>query len=196
MARVQDVLGSSSLPTYFSGHSSLNTPADSKLHPHLTYLFDPNQKRLLVLQPEMVDATIKRHQRHSKTLELALDGFSQLLAGTDGRLQIRSIEIDQQSDPIFSRSSVWESVTPYCVNRHAKKTAVNEAIVNDVLQECERRNLPRPQVTVTKWNAASGKLQANLRLEFQQALPGPVILGKTRHHGGGVFRTSRNQEDA
>lgn len=189
MARVQTVLGSSNLPTYFSGHSSSNTPADSKLHPHLTYLFDPNEKRLLVLQPEIVDATIKRNQRHSKTLEFALDGFSQLLAGTDGCLQIRSIEIDQQNDPIFSRSTVWESVTPYCVNRHAKKTGVVEVIIYDVLQECERRNFSRPEVTVNNWNVASGKLQADLRLEFRQAISGPIILGKTRHHGGGFFST-------
>lgn len=189
MARVQAVLASSSLPTYFSGHSSSNTPADSKTEPHLTYLFDPNEKRLLVLQPEIVDASIKRHARHSRSLELALDGFSQLLAGTDGSLQIRPIETDSTSDPLFSASHIWESVTSYCVNRHAKKTAVADIIINDVMQECERRNLPRPQVLVNKWNTASGNLQAELRLEFRQAVPGPIILGKTRHHGGGLFRT-------
>lgn len=188
MARVRDVLKTSELPTYFSGHSKRNAPADSVIEPHLTHVFDPAENRLLVLQPEIVDPSIRRNERNSRTLELALATFDRLLAGRYGDLQLDSVRIDLDSDPLFRRSQVWESLTPYSVNRHAKKTTVDALIVRDVLAECERRGFPRPKISVISWRSIPGSgVHSSIRLNFLHAIAGPIILGRTRHHGGGVF---------
>ena len=51
-----------------------------------------------------------------------------------------------------------------------------------------RRGLPRPEITVLDWNAQPEVgLCGRLRLTFKDAIQGPIILGKTRHIGGGVF---------
>lgn len=189
MARVQAVLGRASLPTFFSGHTLLNAPADSKSEPHLTYLFDPTENRLLVLQPEVIDKSLTRSLEHSQTLRLALDGLNQLLAGPDGSLRLRRVELADSDDPLFAPSCVWKSVTPYCVNRYAKRTAVEDVIAIDLFQECERRSLPRPRVRIKRWNVVGRNLLAELTLEFLHAVSGPIVLGKTRHHGGGLFRS-------
>ncbi|TWT65089.1 type I-G CRISPR-associated protein Csb2 [Allorhodopirellula solitaria] len=192
MARVRDVCKTSDLPAYFSGHLKTGDPADSSRQPHLTYTFDPVRSRLLVLQPEMLDASIGRSNRHSKTLELALAQFAHLRAGRDGNLRLYPTGIDLASDPLFCRSPVWESLTPYSVNRHGKKTTAGNLIKRDVLAECSRRGIPQPTIAIKNWTAVSGSgLQCMLRLEFKQAIAGPIILGKTRHHGGGVFTANR-----
>jgi len=188
MARVRDVLKTANLPPYFSGHSERNAPADSVTEPHLTYVFDPARRRFLILQPEIIDASIRRNERHSRSLELALAQFDRLFAGRDGDLHLDAARVDLDSDLLFRRSRVWESLTPYSVNRHAKKTTAEALIVRDALAECERRGIPRPDISVLNWTAIPGSgLQASLRLEFLHAVTGPIILGKTRHHGGGVF---------
>ncbi len=191
MARVGNYFRETHLPTYFSGHTT-NGPADSVAQPHLTYVFHPTETRLLVIQPTLSDNARRESKRHTHTLELALDGFNTLHAGPDGAMRLNRTQIDESTDPLFAPSSSWTSLTPYRVNRHAKKTSPEEVIIRDVLTEIRRRELPRPrQVTVLDWKAITGAgLQASLRLEFINSVSGPICLGKTRHHGGGLFQVA------
>jgi CRISPR-associated protein Csb2 len=58
----------------------------------------------------------------------------------------------------------------------------------DVVAECERRGLPRPKVKVTAVQGIPGRgVEAILELEFAVAIEGPVVLGRTRYLGGGLF---------
>ena len=188
MARVGTQYAGARLPYYFSGHTGNSVPADSIRNPHLTYAFDPVSRRLLVIQPEAFGQEVGASCTYFQALSVALDGFSKLHAGPEGTLTLLRSQFTK-TDSLIAPARTWESLTPYCVNRHAKKTAAEEVIIRDVLNECSRRGLPRPCITVLNWKAVRGMgLQATLRFEFLRYISGPVILGKTRHHGGGLFR--------
>ena len=68
--------------------------------------------------------------------------------------------------------------TPYAPTRHAKRNG-RDSLRDDVLQEVQRRRLPVPLAVEEKG--------ADLLLRFTVAVPGPVLLGKTLHLGGGLF---------
>jgi len=189
MARVRDVLGTYRLRPYFSGHREDGTPTRLEDVPHLAFAFDPLERKLLVITPERLDRRARwSSDDNLATLESALRDFYELRAGADGNLRIRPSSLDFDQNHIFAPSNVWESITPYNVNRHARGTTAEKAITNDFYVECGRRGLPRPKVTVLQWEAkANSGLQGKLRLTFKKAISGPIILGRTRHLGGGVF---------
>ena len=129
-----------------------------------------------------------RDVEHLTALQRALEELRELHAGADGRLQLQPVVVDAACHRLFQASRVWESMTPYDVNRHARRSTPEKVLTNDVLNECERRGLPRPKVTILEWKAVSGYgLQGRLRLEFKDAIPGLIILGRSRYMGGGVF---------
>lgn len=189
MARVRDVLGTYRLRPYFTGHRQDGEPARSEEAPHLAFSFDPLESQLLVIAPEHLDrSNWRRNEENLATLETALHDFRELRAGADGHLRIRPIVLDLDRHRLFAPSHVWESVTPYQVNRHARQSTAQKALKNDLVAECQRRGLPRPEITVLEWNAKRGTgLRGRLRLQFKDAVWGPIILGRTRHVGGGIF---------
>ena len=188
MARTRDVLGTDQLPSYFSGHPEDGSSGRSE-QPHLAFTFDPLEQQLLVITPGQLNRqTSPYDSKNAPTLELALKGLLQLRAGKDGCLQLRPFNVDTTCHRLFQASHIWESCAPYDVNRHARKSTAETVLKRDVLRECERRGLPRPNVTVLKWKAVSGwGLQGWLRLKFKTAVPGLIILGRSRHTGGGLF---------
>lgn len=188
MARTRDVLGTHRLPSYFSGHPEDGSPGRSE-EPHLAFAFDPLQQQLLVVTPGQLDRRNSwRDVENATTLDLALEGLHELRAGQEGCLQLRPVVVDTTCHHLFQASYVWESFTPYVVNRHARKSTAETVLKRDVFSECERRGLPRPKVTVLKWKAVSRLgLQGWLRLEFKDAIPGLIILGRSRYIGGGLF---------
>jgi CRISPR-associated protein Csb2 len=191
MARTRDVLRTYRLPAYFTGHRDDGTPARSDDEPHLAFLFDPRENHLIVIAPENLDRRPRRwNAENLATLESALEDFHELRAGADGHLRILPVSLDMNQHRLFATSHVWQSVTPYQVNRHSRRSTADATLRNDVLAECERRALPRPEVTVLDWNALPNTgLRGRLRLTFKQAVKGPIVLGRTRHLGGGVFST-------
>jgi len=195
MARVQHALGGRTrLPTFFSAHYSDGTPAKSEKTPHLAFQFDPESNRLLVIAPQL----LYRHSSHQfakvlATLETALMDFRELRAGKCGHLRLQPVSIDSSDTRLFGPSQCWKSVTPYSVNRHAKHATAKETLCIDILADCERRGFPRPQAIALDWQAQSGKgLRGHIRLTFKQSVSGPIILGKTRHLGGGLFEPYAN----
>jgi CRISPR-associated protein Csb2 len=103
-------------------------------------------------------------------------------------LILRASPIDADTDPLFAPSRSWESVTPYQVTRHTKKVGAMEALSGDLRVECRRRGLPEPRVTPHGLRGVPGLgLVGSARLTFEVAVEGPIILGRRRHIGGGLF---------
>ncbi len=192
IARVQDVMGDwVSLPPFFTGHEKDGLPAQTEKNPHLTFVFDPKTKRLLIVAPHVLDRRVSRGEsylRNLRNLEAALAHFRELRAGSSGRLVLRPVTVDRDTDPLFAPSRIWESVTPYQVTRHTKKIGAVEALIADLRTECRRRGLPEPQVTIREAHGLPGTgLIGHARLIFAVAVAGPIVLGKSRHLGGGLF---------
>jgi CRISPR-associated protein Csb2 len=195
MTRVQVAIGSRArLGAFFSGHRDDGGPARSGREPHLAFAFDPASKRLLVIAPHTLERRMPagREIEQLHMLDAALDGFRELLAGAAGRLAVRPAPIDAGTDAIFGRSREWVSVTPYVVTRHAKKLHASGALAIDVRAECRRIGLPEPRVeSHDVRGVAELGLLGRVRLTFQVAVPGPIVLGRDRHLGGGLFQCSR-----
>ena len=191
MARVQDVLGKQALPTFFSGHESNGTPARAPGSSHLAFTYDPHGSRLLVVAPHALDRRrpTRAEKRHLRILDEALEGMEEIRAGAAGLLRLRRISIGLDDDVLTMPSRVWESATAYVVTRHVRAGRAVNALTDDLRAECQRRLLPKPlkiSVLQTKGIPRIG-LSGRCRLEFRTAVRGPIILGRNRHVGGGLF---------
>ena len=196
MARVQDVLGSRvTLPSFFTGHERDGSPAQTE-HQHLAFVFDPGASRVLIVAPHILDrrTPTREEVRHLRDLEEALAEFRELRAGSAGHLMLRATSVDVDHDPLFAASLTWESVTPYQVTRHAKHVGAAEALSADLRAECRRHGLPEPRVTPRDMRGVSGVgLVGGARLTFNVAVKGPIVLGRTRHFGGGLFTEAASE---
>jgi CRISPR-associated protein Csb2 len=192
MARVQTVVDErEKLPPYFSGHGADCAPLRRANSSHLAFAFEPASRRLLVLAPHLLERRSPTEQEydHLRTLDVALDGFRELRAGAAGLLTLSpgTISDDAAGSPL-GRSYVWENVTPYVVTRHAKGASATEALAADVRAECRRLGLAEPIVALRSVRGVSGiGLTGDLRLTFAQAVSGPLVVGRTRYFGGGLF---------
>lgn len=191
MARVQTVLGETvALPPFFTGHEVNGAPARSESNPHLFFLFVPSSSRLMVISPHIVERRESKEaeRKHLHVLDEALSGFSELRAGPTGCLRLQAISIDLDTDPLFAVSRVWESATSYSVTRHMKQGSAAEALSADLCSECRRRGLPRPAVKLAEVQGITGiGLVGEARLVFPTPVQGPLILGRSRYVGGGLF---------
>ncbi len=192
MARVQEVLGFGvALPAFFSGHERDGAPAGTS---HLAFAFDPRTPRLLIVAPHILDRRepTGEEKRHVTTLEKALEGFEELRAGSAGHLALRQTSVGTDSDSLMAPSRVWESVTPYLVTRHAKSGGAAETLVMDLRADCRRRGLPEPLEvkTLESRGLPNVGLLGRARLTFAVAVKGPILLGKSRYCGGGLFAPS------
>ncbi len=194
IARAQCVFGARTrLPNFFTGHEYDGT-ASRRQHQHLTFIFDGDQRRLLVIAPHVLEQRNPQEweRAYLGMLDEALGDFRELRAGVAGRLLLQPQVIDLANDSLFAASHVWESVTPYHVTRHAKQGGAPEAMTTDLRAECIRYGLPAPRIEVEKTRGESGVgLIGTGRLTFDVAVRGPIVLGKTRHFGGGLFAACR-----
>jgi CRISPR-associated protein Csb2 len=144
----------------------------------------------VVLAPEHLRADHKpSSQRLRALLDAAVTGLVELRAGRAGLLRVRTEPIDAAEDPLFGRSVLWKSVTPYTVNRHRKVGSPSEALTLDVLAESVRFGLPRADVRIESIIAGAGRgLSGRLTLSFPRPVSGPIAMGRTRYLGGGLFR--------
>ncbi len=194
MVRVQNIVGPKKyLPTFFSGHNQDGSPAQTETRPHLTFAFDPDAARLIIIAPHVTNRRepSSKEREYLDTLETALQDFRDLRAGAIGCLPIIPFSISLERDRLFAPARIWESLTSYQVTRHAKRRNAAEALSADIQVECHRRGLPRPDVTVLESRGIPKLgLIGQLRLTFGVAVEGPIILGKSRHLGGGLFHTA------
>ncbi len=186
MARVRDTMGlrdTDALPMFFCGHEIDGSAARRGRHTHLAFVPDLARQRVLVVAPHLMEhrKPSKDECEHLKMLARALAGLGELRAGRAGKLALEKVEITPDADPLFAASKEWATATPYAPTRHAKRNG-RDSLRDDVLQEVERRQLPAPLAVERK--------DTSLLLRFKVAVPGPVLLGKTIHFGGGLFACS------
>ncbi len=194
MSRAQAALGSRTLSRFFSGHEPNGDPARSEQSSHVSVQWDSTRQRLLVIAPHVLDHRfpVDDEVEELDILNRALEGFIDLRAGRAGRFQLSRCS-SAETDEYRERAKSWISVRPYSVTRHAKAGSAAEALTEDVIMECRRRALPRPEVTVIAGRGAPGRgLEGNLRLDFAVAVDGPLVLGRTRYLGGGLFLGDRS----
>lgn len=168
------------LPTLVSGHQPDGTRASG--HEHLHYLFDRPRHRALLLADwgSRNTATLAR-------LRSALEGFERLEAGRAGLLKLRPLSFDAPTDPLLGRSQVWQSQTPYAVDHHRRLGSAYAAVRADLEAACQAEGLPSVEVRVLRCGSRSRGLTGFAQLEFSAEVDGPIVLGQTRHLGGGVF---------
>jgi hypothetical protein len=67
---------------------------------------------------------------------------------------------------------------------------VSQRALRDLVSaECLRLGLPKPMVESRNLRGVPGRgLMGGLRLTFGQSVSGPLLLGRTRYFGGGLFR--------
>lgn len=205
MARARDALGrgpNESLPLFFSGHDRNGAPARASEHQHLFCGVEVGASaRLLIVAPHRIMRRSPRRFEvaHLRTLDVALSGFTRLVAGEAGAHDLVRLPEPLAGDPLIGPARTWESRTAYRPTRHAgrgKDPAA--AVVRDVIAECERRGLPRPEVELLELIAGprGGNLAARVRLRFAVAITGPVLLGRDSHTGGGLFTAADERFDA
>lgn len=191
MARVHCKMRSGArLPVFFSGHAEDGAPARSGGHEHLAFLFDAPRKRLAIIAPHILERrdASKEERDYLCALAEALEDFHELRAGRAGRLSLCPSPIETPDDPLFGRSSAWRTLTPYRVMRHAKLSHAAAAFEADLLAECRRDGLPKPSIEVSKVFGKPGLgLFGVAKLKFHGAVEGPLLLGRDRHFGGGLF---------
>ncbi|MGC2522768.1 MAG: type I-U CRISPR-associated protein Csb2 [Stellaceae bacterium] len=195
MACVQEKMGErATLPAFFTGHAPNGAPWRSGRHEHLAFVFDAPRKRLLIVAPHVLERreASKNEHENLRTLEETLKDFRELRSGAAGKLVLLSNAVDLSDDPLFARSSVWESLTPYRVTRHTRLNDAAAALEADLLAECRRAGFLRPRVEVTKTFAKPGAgLFGLAKLRLHGAAAGPILLGRDRHFGGGLFVATR-----
>jgi CRISPR-associated protein Csb2 len=192
MARAQAVVGARApLPPFFSGHEADGRPLRSGKHEHLYFLAedangDGRIDRLAVIAPHLVDRGVHPSRERLDELDRALDGFEVLRAGQAGVLHLSPLWEPDEDDRVFGRGRVWISRTPYRSTRHPhRKDDAEAAVREDILAECARRSLARPEVEVL--GARGGGAAIQTRLRFSAAVQGPILLGVGSHLGAGLF---------
>jgi CRISPR-associated protein Csb2 len=189
MARVQEQVDGP-LPAYFSGHEINGSPAASAQSPHLTFSFDPTRRRVLVIAPHVLDRrpATQNEMPLLKKLDLALADLRELRAGGAGVLCLRTDRLESENDPLFAPSREWVSLTRYRVTRHVRADDAREAVAEDIRGQLQLRGLPEAKVSVLWCGGAAGRgLEGMVRLEFEVAVSGPLLLGRSRYLGGGLF---------
>lgn len=192
-------------PDWVTGHEADGAPSRPGHAAHVAYVADLPRSRLLIVPPDLLDrraseglsgpqdnGTDDRAAAHQlRQLHRQMDGMTTLVAGPAGRLSLAPLPL-YDDDPLLRASLVWESVTPYRVTRHDKGLGADDALASDVARDLRRRGFPPAHVEVLEARTGpSDGVSGRLRLTFPHAVHGPILLGRTRHKGGGVFEAVR-----
>ncbi len=195
MARVADCLPrGEALPTFFTGHLPDGAPARSGRHEHLFFLADDADgdgrlDRLAIVAPHRLDRGVRPAKTELKRLNEAMDGLTELRAGPAGALVLSRAD---PHDPIFGFGRVWTSKSLYKPTRHPGRSDDPHAwLTNDLIEECRRRDLPRPTVAILQVCEGPRRgLACRAQLTFRTSFLGPLLLGQDCHLGSGLFVTS------
>jgi CRISPR-associated protein Csb2 len=187
------------LPIFFSGHVPDGAPSRPGGHEHLFFLADDADgdgrlDTLAVVAPHRADRTVDASsmRSHVGLLDRALRGLSVLRAGSAGAPALTIAPEPGDQDTLFGRSRTWVSKIGYRPTRHTRSDEIEEAVAADLLTECMRRGLPRPQIHILKVTTGPrGGMIARARLRFDVALQGPLLLGRSSHFGEGVFEACK-----
>jgi CRISPR-associated protein Csb2 len=191
LARVQAEQGEGkALPLYITGHEANGAPARRGSHEHIAFAYDPARRRLLILAPHVLERRPPRRRelQHWSLLEQAMHELSELRAGTAGKLRLVGTSVDLASDALFAPAHDWETMTAYRALRHRKLTDAAAALAADIAEECRQLRLPCGEVKTSQARGIAGVgLIGCARLHFAIAVRGPILIGRDRHFGGGLF---------
>ncbi len=187
LARVKEYYGSPEMPVFFHGHTVDGTPNQPGGHEHVAVVADVVGQRLHIFAPHLLERrdVIPGELRLCGVLDAACRDITSLRAGAAGLLAL-SPSADA-APRLLAPSRHWTSLTPYAVTRHLDAGSAYQAVIADVELEIARLGLPRPHVKVLKLHSHTYGLSADISLGFAVALEGPILVGRTRHKGGGVF---------
>ncbi len=145
--------------------------------------------RLIVAAPWACDRTTRGSREDRACFDSVVTTLTNVRAGPLGVLTLDPAYALATGDLLVGPSRVWESRTPYRPTRHAGRGKEADAFVaQDVISECERRGLPRPEVELLELNIGPNcGLVARVRLRFAVTVKGPVMLGRDSHKGGGLL---------
>jgi CRISPR-associated protein Csb2 len=191
------------VPPLFSGHEDGPGPARSGGHRHI-YIFaldadgDGLLDRLCVAAPWVIDRSWRpapgdasKGAAERRLFDRVTGSLAEVRAGPAGLLRLSPMAMAEEG--AFGLSRNWRSLTPYQPTRHCGSrpdpAKASAAIVDDVMLECARRALPRPeQARVLRLDRGPrGGLSAFVSLRFATAVAGPLLLGRDAHQGGGLF---------
>jgi CRISPR-associated protein Csb2 len=160
------------------------------------------------MSPDEVAAVIRmpvlprpRHARSADDEGYEVRGFPEV------RLLLQAAGSIEQAAPELCRPARrWRSLTPYLPVRHRKREAFEEFLTADVCAELRYRDLPPGTVTPVeqdgrmpdRWASEFRRYRMTermnksrpglgLRLEFAEAVRGPLLLGQLSHFGYGIF---------
>ncbi len=189
MARVQKHF-TEPIAAFFSGHEADGSPQRASGSSHLAFAFDSLRKKLLVIAPHILDRRPPNSDEigNLAILERALEDLRELRAGKAGLLSLKPAVVDVERDPLFAPSRVWNTLTRYRVTRHVRAGNAQEALARDIHAQLRLRDFPDAEVTCLEYEGISGKgLEGTATLKFKVAVAGPVLLGRSRFLGGGIF---------
>jgi CRISPR-associated protein Csb2 len=200
LARAQAELGEGKpLPPYITGHEADGAPLRREgTHRHIAFAYEAAQRRLLILAPHALErrSPWRREPDGWSLLEKAMQDCTELRAGGAGLLRLKRTRIDPEGSALLAPSRDWESLTPYRVVRHRRHADAAAALAADIAEECRRLRLPRVGVEIAETRGIAGiGLVGRARLHFATAVPGPILLGRDRHLGGGLFGGVRSRAE-
>ena len=181
----------------FSGHEPDGQPDRSGHHAHVFLAADEAgsgrdaNTRLVVAAPWLVDRTTKRQPKELAEFNDVVRKLHDLRAGSLGRFTGLVAHSIEDEDPLVRPSRVWIGRTPYAATRHMQRADnPEEHIKSDIANECQRRGLSKPQsIELGRVNVGprGGRPTAMVKLRFNVAVSGPILLGRKSHEGGGLF---------
>ena len=181
----------------FSGHESDGRSDRAGHHAHVFLAADGGEghdraiRRLVVAAPWAVDRSVKPRRGDRQRFNQVIRQLGELRAGRLGRFDHLLAEPVEDGDPLLGPATTWIGRTPYVATRNLKKRDDPEVTVKaDVAAECVRRGLPIPveiQISDASVGPRGGRPAVKLKLRFATAFPGPLLLGRDSHSGGGLF---------
>jgi len=184
----------------FSGHEKDGSVARPGTHDHVFLAANDSDgdgllDELLVIAPWCADRSTKTHNQN---FHKVVEQLRVIRAGALGVINLEPETARWEADHrLLGSSTHWKTVSTYQPTRFPKSLAEAEAVIHqDVLTECQRRHLPKPQVEILNViQGAKGGVRAHIRLVFSVVVDGPLVLGRDSHQGGGLFGIDRLNSD-
>lgn len=180
-----------SVPLLFSGHEVDGVPANSGRHRHIFVAGadldgDGLIEHFIVAAPWACDRSTQPGRGDAALFDRAVSSLAIVRAG---RLNVIPLQLSPADSRVMGPARCWESHTDYHPTRHAGRgKEPTAALLHEVIIECERRGLPKPEPEVLNMTVGpKGGVTARLRLRFATAVSGPLLLGRDSHQGGGMF---------
>jgi CRISPR-associated protein Csb2 len=183
------------VPALFSGHEPDSSPARSGQHKHIFLASadvdgDGITDRLIVATPWACDRSFRGRRQDRALFHRIVSSVEAVRAGKLGVIKLGPPAELCPGDGLIGPATVWESRTPYRPTRHARRRKdLPVAVSEDVIAECGRRALPRPEIELLGLTTgpSGGGIAAHVRLRFSVVVRGPILLGRDSHFGGGLF---------